>query len=155
MRASLVSRSITTASSLSLIFFSCSSVGFSVAINAMLLPSGAHSIRLMEILLRVNCQASPPLGEMSHSCFLAAITGLNLSRREFKGREIKSDKSEIGLQSHKIALLQPMKTLSLLPARIRILYVILGVLILVAVVPLWFYGTQVVSINRERLITNE
>src|SRR2546423_8635384 len=48
-----------------------------------------------------------------------------------------------------------MKTLSLLPARIRILYVILGVLILVAVVPLWFYGTQVVSINRERLITNE
>ena len=48
-----------------------------------------------------------------------------------------------------------MNTASLLPARIRILYVILGVLILVAVVPLWFYGTQVVSINRERLITNE
>jgi HD-GYP domain-containing protein (c-di-GMP phosphodiesterase class II) len=48
-----------------------------------------------------------------------------------------------------------MKTIPLLPARIRILYVILGVLILVAVVPLWFYGTQVVSINRERLITNE
>lgn len=48
-----------------------------------------------------------------------------------------------------------MKTISLLPARIRILYVILGVLILVAVVPLWFYGTQVVSINRDRLITNE
>ena len=48
-----------------------------------------------------------------------------------------------------------MNTASLLPARIKILYVILGVLILVAVVPLWFYGTQVVSINRERLITNE
>ncbi len=48
-----------------------------------------------------------------------------------------------------------MKTISFLPARIKILYVILGVLILVAVVPLWFYGTQVVSINRERLITNE
>jgi HD-GYP domain-containing protein (c-di-GMP phosphodiesterase class II) len=48
-----------------------------------------------------------------------------------------------------------MKTIAFLPARIRILYVILGVLILVAVVPLWFYGTQVVSINRERLITNE
>ena len=48
-----------------------------------------------------------------------------------------------------------MKTIHLLPSRVRILYVILGVLILVAVVPLWFYGTQVVSINRERLITNE
>src|SRR5947209_14310656 len=51
--------------------------------------------------------------------------------------------------------LQTMKTIHLLPSRVRILYVILGVLILVAVVPLWFYGTQVVSINRERLITNE
>src|SRR3954469_1942466 len=50
---------------------------------------------------------------------------------------------------------QTMKTIHLLPSRVRILYVILGVLILVAVVPLWFYGTQVVSINRERLITNE
>src|SRR5947209_4711626 len=48
-----------------------------------------------------------------------------------------------------------MKTIHLLPSRVRILYVILGVLVLVAVVPLWFYGTQVVSINRDRLITNE
>ncbi|MEO6119925.1 MAG: hypothetical protein ABIP12_04480, partial [Terriglobales bacterium] len=43
----------------------------------------------------------------------------------------------------------------LLPQRIKILYVILSVLILVAVVPLYFYGTQVVGINRERLKTNE
>src|SRR5262245_1234600 len=43
----------------------------------------------------------------------------------------------------------------LLPQRIKILYLILGVLIVVAVVPLYFYGTQVVEINRERLITNE
>ncbi|HUS19561.1 MAG TPA: HD domain-containing phosphohydrolase [Terriglobales bacterium] len=43
----------------------------------------------------------------------------------------------------------------LLPHRVKILYVILSVLILVAVVPLYFYGTQVVGINRERLKTNE
>ncbi|MEO5935882.1 MAG: HAMP domain-containing protein, partial [Terriglobales bacterium] len=43
----------------------------------------------------------------------------------------------------------------LLPQRVKILYVILSVLILVAVVPLYFYGTQVVGINRERLKTNE
>jgi putative nucleotidyltransferase with HDIG domain len=42
-----------------------------------------------------------------------------------------------------------------LPARIPILYVILGVLILVGVVPLYIYGTKVVDINRDRLITNE
>jgi HD-GYP domain-containing protein (c-di-GMP phosphodiesterase class II) len=43
----------------------------------------------------------------------------------------------------------------ILPSRIPILYVILAMLVVVAVVPLWFYGTQVVGINRERLITNE
>jgi putative nucleotidyltransferase with HDIG domain len=42
-----------------------------------------------------------------------------------------------------------------LPARIPILYLILGVLILVGVVPLYIYGTKVVDINRDRLITNE
>jgi len=42
-----------------------------------------------------------------------------------------------------------------LPARIPILYLILGVLVAVAVVPLYFYGTEVVSINRDRLKTNE
>jgi HD-GYP domain-containing protein (c-di-GMP phosphodiesterase class II) len=41
------------------------------------------------------------------------------------------------------------------PSRIPILYVILGVLILVSVVPMYFYSEQVESINRERLITNE
>ncbi|MGH9669355.1 MAG: HD domain-containing phosphohydrolase [Terriglobales bacterium] len=43
----------------------------------------------------------------------------------------------------------------MIPSRIPILYLILGVLILVSVVPLYFYGTQVVALNRERLITNE
>lgn len=42
-----------------------------------------------------------------------------------------------------------------MPARIPILYLILGVLILVSVVPLWFYGTKVVGINRDSLKTNE
>ena len=42
-----------------------------------------------------------------------------------------------------------------MPARIPILYVILSVLILVSVVPMYFYSAQVESINRERLITNE
>ncbi|HXY15942.1 MAG TPA: HD domain-containing phosphohydrolase [Terriglobales bacterium] len=41
------------------------------------------------------------------------------------------------------------------PSRIPILYVILGVLILVSVVPMYFYSAQVESINRDRLITNE
>jgi HD-GYP domain-containing protein (c-di-GMP phosphodiesterase class II) len=44
---------------------------------------------------------------------------------------------------------------SLRPSRVPILYVILSVLILVSVVPMYFYSTQVESINRERLITNE
>src|SRR5438270_7402515 len=43
----------------------------------------------------------------------------------------------------------------LVPTRIPILYLILAVLIVVGVVPLYFYGTQVVGINRERLKTNE
>ena len=42
-----------------------------------------------------------------------------------------------------------------LPTRIPLLYLISGVLILVGVVPLYFYGTQVVAINRERLKINE
>src|SRR5256885_6269262 len=42
-----------------------------------------------------------------------------------------------------------------MPARIPILYVILSVLVLVSVVPMYFYSAQVESINRERLITNE
>lgn len=43
----------------------------------------------------------------------------------------------------------------LAPKRIPILYVILGVLVVISVVPMYFYSTQVQSINRERLITNE
>lgn len=42
-----------------------------------------------------------------------------------------------------------------LPSRIPILYLIVCVLALVGVVPLYIYGTNVVEINRERLITNE
>jgi HD-GYP domain-containing protein (c-di-GMP phosphodiesterase class II) len=42
-----------------------------------------------------------------------------------------------------------------LPNRIRLLYLISGVLLLVGVVPLYFYGTQVVAMNRERLQANE
>src|SRR5258708_38405470 len=42
-----------------------------------------------------------------------------------------------------------------MPARIPILYVIVGVLVLISVVPMYFYSAQVEAINRERLITNE
>src|SRR5579871_3724734 len=42
-----------------------------------------------------------------------------------------------------------------MPSRVPILYVILSVLALISVVPMYFYSTQVESINRERLITNE
>jgi HD-GYP domain-containing protein (c-di-GMP phosphodiesterase class II) len=42
-----------------------------------------------------------------------------------------------------------------LPARIPILYVILGVLVGISVVPMYFYSTQVEAINRDRLKTNE
>jgi HD-GYP domain-containing protein (c-di-GMP phosphodiesterase class II) len=41
------------------------------------------------------------------------------------------------------------------PSRLPILYVILSVLVLISVVPMYFYSAQVESINRERLITNE
>jgi HD-GYP domain-containing protein (c-di-GMP phosphodiesterase class II) len=40
-------------------------------------------------------------------------------------------------------------------ARIPILYVILGVLLAISIVPMYFYSSQVESINRERLKTNE
>jgi hypothetical protein len=41
------------------------------------------------------------------------------------------------------------------PSRLPILYVILSVLVIISVVPMYFYSTQVESINRDRLITNE
>jgi HD-GYP domain-containing protein (c-di-GMP phosphodiesterase class II) len=40
-------------------------------------------------------------------------------------------------------------------ARIPILYVILGVLLVISIVPMYFYSEQVEAINRERLKTNE
>src|SRR5437660_5464519 len=42
-----------------------------------------------------------------------------------------------------------------LPTRIPILYVILGVLVLISVVPMYFYSAQVQSISRDPLISNE
>jgi HD-GYP domain-containing protein (c-di-GMP phosphodiesterase class II) len=42
-----------------------------------------------------------------------------------------------------------------LPARIPILYVILGVLLVISTVPMYFYSAQVEAINRDRLKTNE
>jgi putative nucleotidyltransferase with HDIG domain len=41
------------------------------------------------------------------------------------------------------------------PSRLPILYVILSVLVLISVVPMYFYSAQVEAINRDRLITNE
>ena len=40
-------------------------------------------------------------------------------------------------------------------ARIPILYVILGVLLVISIVPMYFYSAQVEAINRDRLKTNE
>ncbi len=45
--------------------------------------------------------------------------------------------------------------MSLLPNRVPILYLILGILLLVSVVPMYFYADRVVTINRERLKVNE
>jgi len=42
-----------------------------------------------------------------------------------------------------------------LPNRVPIIYLIVGVLALVSVVPMYFYARQVVAINRDRLKTNE
>src|SRR5436305_13952108 len=42
-----------------------------------------------------------------------------------------------------------------LPSRIPILYLILGVLVAVGVVPLYFYATKLVHMNREALQRNE
>src|SRR6266404_7471913 len=42
-----------------------------------------------------------------------------------------------------------------MPTRVPILYLILGVLVLVSIVPLYIYGTKVVDINREQLQYNQ
>ena len=39
--------------------------------------------------------------------------------------------------------------------RVRILYVVSVILIAITVVPLWFYGTKMMEMNRERLETQE
>jgi HD-GYP domain-containing protein (c-di-GMP phosphodiesterase class II) len=41
------------------------------------------------------------------------------------------------------------------PARLPILYVILGVLLVISTIPMYFYSAQVEAINRDRLKTNE
>jgi HD-GYP domain-containing protein (c-di-GMP phosphodiesterase class II) len=45
--------------------------------------------------------------------------------------------------------------MTLLPARIPILYLILGILVLVSVVPMYFFASSVVDTNREALKVNE
>jgi putative nucleotidyltransferase with HDIG domain len=42
-----------------------------------------------------------------------------------------------------------------IPSRVPVLYVILSVLVVISVVPMYFYSAKVESINRDRLITNE
>jgi len=42
-----------------------------------------------------------------------------------------------------------------IPARIPLLYVILGVLLAISVLPMYFYSSQIETMNRERLKTNE
>src|SRR5256886_13553024 len=42
-----------------------------------------------------------------------------------------------------------------MPARIPVLYVILSVLVLISVVPMYFYSAQVEAINRDRLKTDD
>jgi HD-GYP domain-containing protein (c-di-GMP phosphodiesterase class II) len=42
-----------------------------------------------------------------------------------------------------------------IPARVPLLYVILGVLLAISVLPMYFYSVQIESMNRERLKTNE
>jgi len=42
-----------------------------------------------------------------------------------------------------------------IPARIPLLYVILGVLLMISVLPMYFYSAQIEQMNRERLKTNE
>src|SRR5207237_726908 len=65
------------------------------------------------------------------------------------------------MQSCELACRSPRRfgaTLSFklrIPSRIPILYVIVGVLVAISVVPMYFYSGQVESINRDRLITNE
>ena len=42
-----------------------------------------------------------------------------------------------------------------IPTRVPLLYVILGVLLAISVLPMYFYSAQIETLNRERLKTNE
>src|ERR1035441_9271187 len=55
----------------------------------------------------------------------------------------------LGRQDCLLALKLPI------PARIPLLYVILGVLLAISVLPMYFYSAQIETLNRERLKTNE
>src|SRR5271170_300466 len=55
----------------------------------------------------------------------------------------------VGRQDCLLALKLPI------PARVPLLYVILGVLLAISVVPMYFYSAQIESMNRARLKTNE
>ncbi len=50
---------------------------------------------------------------------------------------------------------KPLSSATSSHARIPILYVILGVLLAISTIPMYFYSTQVVASNRQRLETNE
>jgi HD-GYP domain-containing protein (c-di-GMP phosphodiesterase class II) len=60
--------------------------------------------------------------------------------------------SDHGVATPREGTALPAKTTT---ARIPILYVILGVLLVISIVPMYFYSAQVESINRDRLKTNE
>ena len=60
-----------------------------------------------------------------------------------------SSSPRLGRQDCQLALKLPI------PARIPLLYVILGVLLAISVVPMYFYSAQIETMNRERLKTNE
>jgi HD-GYP domain-containing protein (c-di-GMP phosphodiesterase class II) len=55
----------------------------------------------------------------------------------------------LGRQDCLLALKLPI------PARVPLLYVILGVLLAISVLPMYFYSAQIETMNRERLKTNE
>src|SRR5882724_5526404 len=64
--------------------------------------------------------------------------------------------TQLQIQFARLSAPQGLVSLELkLPSRIPILYVILGVLVLISVVPMYFYAARVEAINRDRLITNE
>ena len=88
------------------------------------------------------------------SCTLVIDIGLRsccsrlLSAGKISTETIASSRGKRRGQAHFVLKLP-------LPSRVPILYVILGVLALISVVPMYFYSAQVEAINRERLITNE